>query len=205
MIPGKVLGVTGGIASGKSLVTAILADMGCPVLSADQVARDIVEPGTELLGQLAAAFGPQIITSIGALDRNQLGKIIFNNSEAREQLNALMHPAIAVESAARLAELRKTGSVLIVYEAPLLFEAGAVARVDEILVVFVAPETQVERLCARDGIDRDVALTKIAAQWPESDKVARADYVIDNSGPIDGTRSQVEALYRYLTADYITP
>ncbi len=204
MIPGKVLGVTGGIASGKSLVTAMLADMGCPVLSADQVARDVVEPGTELLGQLVASFGSQILTPNGTLDRDQLGKIIFNNPEARQQLNALMHPAIAVESAARLAELRRSDSSLIVYEAPLLFEADAVSRVDEVLVVFVAPETQVERLCARDGIEREAALAKIAAQWHQSDKLARADYVIDNSGPIDETQVQVEALYHYLTADRAT-
>lgn len=204
MIPGKVLGVTGGIASGKSLVTAMLADMGCPVLSADQVARDVVEPGTELLAQLVASFGSQILTPSGSLDRDQLGKIIFNNSEARQQLNALMHPAIAVESAARLAELRRSDSSLIVYEAPLLFEANAVSRVDEVLVVFVAPETQVERLCARDGIEREAALAKIAAQWHQSDKLARADYVIDNSGPIDETQAQVEALYHYLTADRAT-
>ena len=204
MIPGRVLGVTGGIASGKSLVTAMLADMGCPVLSADQVARDVVEPGTELLGQLVAIFGSQIITPIGTLDRDKLGKIIFNNSEARQQLNALMHPAIAVESATRLAELRRSDSSLIVYEAPLLFEAGAASRVDEVLVVFVAPETQVARLCARDGIEREAALAKIAAQWHQSDKLARADYVIDNSGPIDETQAQVESLYHYLTADRAT-
>ena len=204
MIPGRVLGVTGGIASGKSLVTAMLADMGCPVLSADQVARDVVEPGTELLGQLVAIFGSQIVTPIGSLDRDQLGKIIFNNSEARQQLNALMHPAIAVESAARLAELRRSDSSLIVYEAPLLFEADAASRVDEVLVVFVDPEIQVARLCARDGIEREAALAKIAAQWHQSDKLARADYVIDNSGPIDETQAQVEALYHYLTADRAT-
>lgn len=205
MASGKVLGVTGGIASGKSQVTAMLADAGCPVLSADQVARDVVAPGTELLGRLVATFGSQVLSSDGALERDRLGQIVFHDSEARQQLNALMHPAIAEESTARLAGLREADNPLIVYEAPLLFEAGATSRVDEILVVFVAPEIQIERLCLRDGIAREEALTKISAQWPQHDKVAQADYVIDNSGSIDETRFQVEALHHYLLVDSAIP
>ncbi len=205
MVTGKILGVTGGIASGKSLVTSMLAEMGWPVLSADQIARDVIKPGTSLLKQLVSTFGDQILLPSGDLDREALGGIVFNNIEARQELNALMHPAIGAESARRLSELRDGDHELVVYEAPLLFEAGAEARVDEVLVVFVAPEIQIKRLCARDGLDRDTALSRIHAHWSQQKKIARADYVIDNSGPPVDTRRQVEALCRYLTGCHSTP
>lgn len=195
---GKVLGVTGSIASGKSLVAAMLADLGASVLSADDIAREVVAPGSLVLQQLVAVFGDVIQSPEGSLDRERLGRIVFNDPVKREQLETRIHPAIAAASEAHLQRLKLLAPPLIVYEAPLLFEANAESRVDEVLVVFVSPEIQMDRLCAREKIDRETAEARIAAHWPQHEKLARADYVIDNSGSFAETRQQVKALYDYL-------
>ncbi len=194
-----VLGVTGGIASGKSLVAAVLADLGAAVLSADDLAREVVAPGEDVLAQLVETFGTSILTAAETLDREALGRRVFRDAEERRKLNAIIHPAIAARADRRLDQLRAGSAPLIVYEAPLLFEAGGAARVDAVLVVFAAPEIQIDRLCRRDGIDRAAAENRIAAHWPQHAKLARADFVLDNSGTIEATQSQVEALYDYLT------
>jgi len=193
-----VLGITGGIASGKSSVAAMFADLGAVVVSADQLAREAVAPGTGTLTRLVGAFGPAIIDASGALDREALGRIVFADPAARERLNAITHPAIARLSEARLGELRWQGVPLVVYEAPLLFEAGAEQRVDRILVVTVDPDVQQQRLVARDRLGAAEIAARIAAQWPQAEKVVRADYVIDNSGDLEQARSQVAALHRLL-------
>lgn len=194
----RVLGVTGGIACGKSLVGAGLAKLGASLLSADEISREVVAPGGSILQRLAEVFGDEVLTADGHLDREHLGRIVFADPLRRQELNALMHPAIAALSELRLRELKEQAPPLIVYEAPLLFEADAESRVDEVLVVFVDPDVQLARLCARDGIDRKTAQTRVAAHWPQHVKIARADYVIDNSGSVEETLRQVEALYDYL-------
>ncbi len=193
-----VLGITGGIASGKSSVAAMFADLGAVVVSADQLAREAVAPGTDTLARLVEAFGPAIIDASGALDREALGRIVFADPAARERLNAITHPAIARLSEARLGELRGQEVPLVIYEAPLLFEAGAEQRVDRILVVTVAPAVQQQRLADRDGLTAEQIAARIAAQWTQAEKVARADYVIDNSGTFEQTRSQVTSLHHFL-------
>lgn len=193
-----VLGITGGIASGKSSIAAMLADLGAVVVSADQLAREAVAPGTATLTLLVEAFGPAIVDASGALDRAALGRIVFADPAARERLNAITHPAIARLSEARLGELRGQGVPLVVYEAPLLFEAGAEQRVDRILVVIVDPAVQRQRLADRDCLSAEQIAARIAAQWAQAEKVARADYVIDNSGTFEQTRGQVAALYHLL-------
>jgi dephospho-CoA kinase len=195
-----VLGITGSIASGKSSVAALFAELGAVVVNADQLARDAVAPGTPALAQLVADFGPGILTPAGELDRAVLARRVFVDPAARERLNAVTHPAIARLSAARLAALRAQGVSLVVYEAPLLFEAGAVRRVDQVLTVVVDPALQQVRLAKRDGLAVTEIAARIAAQWPQAEKVARADYVIDNSGPLAETRRQVAALHHYLLA-----
>lgn len=195
-----VLGLTGGIAAGKSSVAAIFAECGATVVSADQLAREVVAPGTPVLQELAAAFGAAILTAGGELDRDRLGRLVFADPQARLKLNAITHPAIARLAATRLAALRQTQVPLVVYEAPLLFEAGAQGRVDRVLAVIAALQVQCERLCARDHLDPAAARERIAAQWPQAEKVARADYVIDNSGPLEATRRQVLALHQHLLA-----
>lgn len=201
MFATRVLGVTGGIASGKSMVADCMSELGAAVVSADAIAREVVAPGGEVLQKLVALFGENILNPAGRLARERLAEIVFRDAAKRSQLNEVMHPAIAAVSAQRLRDLRAGGSGLVIYEAPLLFEAGAESRVDEVLMVFITPDIQLDRLCARDSISRDVARARVASQWRQHEKILRADYVIDNSGPVEATRSHVRALHDYLTDD----
>ena len=159
-----ILGITGNIASGKSLVAELLHKRGAAVLSADQLARELVEPGSPLLDRLVIIFGVEILTENGELDRDNLGRLVFDDEEARQKLNALLHPAIAALSEQRLAELVKSGATLIAYEAPLLFEARAEQRVDKVLVVTVDPDVQLQRIVERDRLDGPAARLRVAAK-----------------------------------------
>lgn len=199
-----ILGVTGGIASGKSLVTELFGRLGAPVVSADDLAREVVSPGSPLLRQLVERFGPGIIDGTGTLNRKELAAIVFTDGEARLDLNGIMHPAIAALAEERLEKL-SGAAPLVVYEAPLLFEAGAERRVDAIVVVRIGSERQLERLMARNGLTEAEAKSRIAAQMPEAEKVARADFVIDNSGPVEETEAQVRQLFLRLTRGHSSP
>lgn len=200
-----VLGVTGGIASGKSTVTGLLRALGAAVVSADELARQAVLPGSRVLDRLAARFGRRVLTAEGRLDRPVLADIVFGDEQARKDLNAIMHPAIAELAEKALARLRGEGAPLVIYEAPLLFEAGAEGRVDAVLVVTVGEATQLRRLMERDGLGEAAAKARIAAQMSEEEKVARADYVIDNSGDLESTRGQVQRLFPRLTGSPADP
>lgn len=193
-----VLGLTGGIAAGKSSVAMMFAELGAIVVSADHLARDVVAPGSPALQALVVAFGQSLLTPSGDLDREALGRIVFADPSARQRLNAITHPAIARLAEARLRELRARNVPLVIYEAPLLFEAGAERRVDRVLTVIVAPDLQRERLALRDCLAVAEIEARIAAQWPQANKVMRADFVIDNSGSREETRRQVTALYHFL-------
>lgn len=193
-----VLGITGGIASGKSTVAAMFAACGAVVVSADQLARDVVAPGSPTLALLVDAYGPGILAPGGVLDREALARLVFADPPARARLNAMTHPAIARLAEARLAELRRDKVPLVVYEAALLFEAGAEKRVDRVLTVVVDPAVQRQRLAGRDQLGAAEIQARLAAQWPQAEKVARADFVIDNSGTPEETRRQVVALCHYL-------
>lgn len=190
-----ILGITGNIASGKSSVSRELARRGALVVDADQLAREVVAPGSETLQQLVSAFGAGILRSDGQLDRTALGRTIFADDQARKRLDSIMHPAIARLSVKRLQQLRQQDHPLIVYEAPLLYEVGAQTRVDKVLLVTVSPEVQLQRLLDRDGLDKEQAQQRIAAQMPQQQKVARADYLIDNSGSWVATLEQIEQLW----------
>lgn len=194
-----ILGLTGGIASGKSSVADCFVECGAILVSADQLAREIVNPGSPTLVKLVDIFGLDILTAGGALNREVLAQKVFADPQARQKLEAVTHPAIAHLAECRLADLKKAPHDLIVYEAPLLFEAGAEKRVDQVLVVVIEPELQLQRLLERDALDEVEAKQRIDAQWPQADKVQKADYVIDNSGPLQETRVMVRALYHYLT------
>ncbi len=197
-----ILGVTGNIASGKSLVAGALAKKGAALVDADQLAREVVAPGSPVLQQLVTRFGKEILLPGGALDRDRLGEIIFADASAREALNRIIHPAIAELAVARLRRLKQDPRVpLVVYEAPLLFEAGAEGRVDRVLVVQIDPQIQLQRLMARDQLDEAAARQRIAAQLSQEEKLARADYTIDNSGSIEETLQQVASLWQQLVGD----
>lgn len=195
-----ILGLTGGIASGKSTVAAWFAELGAAVVDADLLAREAVAPGAATLAELVTVFGEGILTAQGALDRARLAGVIFDDPAARARLEAITHPAIAALAEERLADLAAENRGLIVYEAPLLFEAGAEKRVDQVLLVLVEPQVQLARVMARDQLDAAAARARIAAQWPQADKVLRADYVIDNSGSPEEVRKMVTALYSELSA-----
>jgi dephospho-CoA kinase len=194
-----ILGLTGGIASGKSSVADMFVECGAILVSADLLAREVVNPGSPTLVKLVEVFGEEILTQAGSLNRQALAQRIFADPGARRRLESITHPAIAHLAECRLAALKAAPHDLIVYEAPLLFEAGAEGRVDLALVVVVDPAIQLARLQQRDRLSAAEAQQRIASQWPQADKVQRADFVIDNSGPLAQTRSMVDALYHYLT------
>lgn len=194
-----ILGLTGGISSGKSSVAERFVECGAILVSADMLAREVVNPGSPVLDKLVETFGEDILTSCGSLDRDAMAEIIFSDPEQRKKLEAITHPAIAHLADCRLAELRKAPKDLVIYEAPLLFEAGGENRVDQVLVVAVSQNIQEQRLMKRDGLSLEEAKRRISAQWPQADKIQKADFVIDNSGTLQQMQTQVDALYHYLT------
>ena len=197
-----VLGVTGGIASGKSTVVAMLQRLGAQIVSADQLSRELVEPGSSALSALMKRFGGTILNADGTLNRQQLGTIVFADEEARHDLEAILHPAIAELSQQRLRQAAEQVGQdgLVVYEAPLLYEAGAEGRVDKVLSIVVDDQVQLRRLMGRDNSDADVAQQRIDAQMPQGEKARRADYIIDNSAGLEQLQRQVEELYGQLLA-----
>lgn len=195
-----ILGITGGIASGKTLVTRILRQLGAAVVSADELAREVVAPGSVTFARLVEHFGPGILLPSGELDRPALGARIFADPQARAALNTITHPAIAALSLARLAQLRVADWPLVVYEAPLLYEAGAESRVDAVLVVTVPDTQQLQRLMARDQLSEAAARERIAAQLPQAEKAARADFVIANDDTVAALEAKVKALFVRLAA-----
>lgn len=197
------IGLTGGIGSGKSLVARLLRDLGAAVVDADAVAREVVTPGRPAYDGIVKAFGPGVLRADGTIDRPALGARIFADAEARRTLNALTHPHIRrrmAEQAARLSSM--PGVDVIVFEIPLLLETtdGGDLELDGIVVVDATEATRVARLIARNGFTEADARRRLAAQIPLSQKVARADWVIDNNGSPDETRGQVEALWKLLKA-----
>jgi dephospho-CoA kinase len=194
-----ILGITGSIAAGKSTIANIFKEFGVPVVSADELARTVVQPGQPALRALQQRFGDSIITATGELDREKLAKLVFVDPAARQDLNKIVHPAIAILADQTLQQLKDAGHPLIGYEAPLLFEAGAENRVDAILMVRIAPELQRQRLSQRDDLSDAEITARIATQLPQEEKVARSDYVIDNSGPLETTYAQVKELFHQLT------
>ncbi len=196
-----ILGVTGGIASGKTLVTHIFRQLGAAVVSADELAREVVAPGSSTLALLVERFGPEILLQSGELDRPALAALIFADPQARVDLNAITHPAIARLSVARLAELAAAEGTLVVYEAPLLYETGAEKRVDAVLVVTMPEVLQLQRLMARDQLSEAAARERIAAQLSQAEKAARADFVIANDATVAALEVQVRALFQRLVPE----
>lgn len=194
----RVIGLTGGIASGKSTVSNLLRQAGMPVVDADQVTRQVQRPGSSALDKLAAAFGNQIIRPDGNLDREQLGRRVFADTAARQELNQIMQPLIREAIWRAVATLKKQGVPNIVLDVPLLFEQHYDEDCDLVVVVTVNPDTELQRLMARNHYSRAVAQARIAAQMPLSEKVTRADVVIDNNADLEQTRRQVAQLVEHL-------
>ncbi len=191
------VGLTGGIASGKSLVAGMLRDLGAAVVDADRIAREVVAPGGPAHDGVVRAFGPAVVRPDGTLDRQALAARIFADPAARRQLNALTHPHVRRRMAEEAARLAAGGAGVIVFDIPLLLDTtdGRDLGLEGILVVSADDEVRVRRLMARDGLSEEEARRRLAAQMPLRDKVARADWVIDNSGAPEETRRQVERVW----------
>lgn len=191
---GVIIGLTGGIATGKSTVTQILRDLGVVVIDADALAREIVEPGQPALKEIVDTFGQEVLTKEGTLDRTALGERIFQDDKARKTLELITHPRIAQAMFQHASDAFASGHLWVAYDAALLVETGTYRFLDCLIVVDAAPETQLSRLLARDQISPEAAQRRIDAQMPLKDKRALADYIINNDGSIEETRQQVEAL-----------
>jgi dephospho-CoA kinase len=193
----KVLGLTGGIGSGKSTVARLIAERGVPVLDADQLAREVVEPGQPALAEVAAAW-PQAIGPDGKVDRKRLAGIVFADPAQRVRLEAITHPRIQALADERLAALARAGHALAVYEASLLVEGGRYKDFDGLIVVAASPETQLERVLARGDLTEAQAQARIDAQLPLLAKVRVATHLVDNDGALEATQEQVDRLVESL-------
>ena len=188
------IGLTGGIATGKSTVSNYIEELGWPVVDADLVAREVVQKGSEGLGEVVKAFGPEILTPDGTLDRAQMRKLVFKDRQKRQLLEGLLHPRIQRRTAEKRDELEASGYKVAVYDVPLLFEKSLQGQFDQTFLVYVAPELQRQRLMARDGISQDDADRLISSQMPIDQKRPLATRVIENSGTKKDLQAQVQEL-----------
>lgn len=186
------VGLTGGVASGKSTVAALLAERGAVVIDSDQLAREVVEPGTPGLAAVVEQFGETVLTEDGRLDRPALGSLVFGDEASRRRLEGILHPLIR----ARSAEIESAAApdALVVHDIPLLVETGQADHFDAVLVVDVPVETQVERMVRDRGWSAEDARSRVAAQADREQRRAAATYVIDNTGTHDDLRARVTEL-----------
>ena len=186
------IGLTGGIASGKSTVANFFADLGADIVDTDQIARDLVAPGTPALARIVATFGPGIVGADGRLDRRRLRDIVFRDEAARRRLEAILHPAIRTEA---LARADRSAGPYVLLVVPLLFESGFDLIVDRTVCTDCPEDVQIARLMARDNVSRDDAIAALASQLPGSERKARADDVIDTGVDLGTTRQRVAKLH----------
>ncbi|MFT3872067.1 MAG: dephospho-CoA kinase [Nocardioides sp.] len=191
------VGLTGGVAAGKSTVSTLLAELGAVVIDADVLAREVVAPGTSGLGEVVEAFGERVLTVSGELDRPALGALVFGDEAKRRTLEAIVHPRVR----ARAAELEAAAppGAVVVHDIPLLVETGQADAFDAVIVVDVPVETQLDRLVRLRGLTPDEARARIAAQATREQRRAAATYVIDNTGTLEDLRHQVTEVFELLS------
>ena len=192
------VGLTGGIASGKSGVSRVLVRRGIPVIDADQVARELVAPGSDALREIVEAFGREVLDPGGALDRSRLGAIVFSDEPKRRRLEAILHPRIRAEQDRRLRKLEGEGAPVAVVDAALMVEGGGWRRFDLLVVVDSREEDQIARLRERNGLGEGAARARVRTQIPLAEKVKFADRVVDNRGSLAELEAQAEALADWL-------
>ncbi len=192
------VGLTGGIASGKSTVSAILAELGAVVIDADLIAREVVGRGTPGLASVVAEFGPGLLTPDGDLDRPAMGALVFADPAARRRLEAIIHPLVH-ERSAQL-EAQAPADAVVVHDIPLLAEVGRAGSFDAVVVVDAPPEVQVARMVEDRGWSGEEARSRIAAQATREDRLAIATYVVDNTGTLEQLREQVGEVYASLSS-----
>ncbi|MBX7191869.1 MAG: dephospho-CoA kinase [Sandaracinaceae bacterium] len=200
----KMIGLTGGIASGKSTASRRFAELGVPIVDADALAREVVAPGSDGLAEIVSVFGPDVLDVDGALDRKKLGAIVFDDAELRRKLEHITHPRIAALSLERMARLATSGAPYGLYEAALLVEKGTHHAMNGLVVVAASPEVQLARVMARDGLDEAGARARLAAQMPLADKIAAATWVIWNDGDLDALRHRVDEVHHAILASVAT-
>ena len=197
-----LLGVTGGIASGKSTVSKMLSELGSPLIDFDLIARQVVEPGTPGLEKIVDYFGRQVLAEDGSLDRKKLSDIVFGDMEKRKKLESFTHPPIYEEFFRQADEIAAGDPKAIIQVAvPLLIELNLQYLFDKLLVVHVPAEVQIERLAGRDGISREEAANILKAQLPIDEKLQFADFVVDNTKDLAYTRDQIEKVWERLRKD----
>jgi len=191
------IGLTGGIATGKSTVAASLVRRGARLVDADQIAREVVLPGSPTLAEVALRFGQDILQEDGTLDRKKLGSIVFADSARRKELESILHPAIRAIMRERMHQYEtETPERLVVVDIPLLYESGLEHMVSEVMVVYVPRELQLKRLMERDKLNSEQAEIRLNAQMDIESKKMRADHVIDNSGTLEQTEQQLDRFWR---------
>jgi len=197
----KVIGLTGGIGSGKSTVSRFLAELGAIIIDADKVGHKAYKPDTDIWQEVVAAFGRQILTPSGDIDRKKLGGIVFGNSESLSRLNQIMHPRMYALVKTQLEEYRRQGVDVAVLEAPLLMEAGWAALVDEVWVTVAPESTVLRRLKEYSGLSEQQSLARIRSQLSSAEREKHADVVINNDGDLNELKSKVEKLWQALALD----
>ena len=193
------VGLTGGLASGKSFVGRSLADLGCFLIQADELGHQVIEPGGEAYDGVVALFGPEILNPDGKIDRRRLAARVFADPQQLHKLNALVHPPVKAREQALVAEFaRRDPDGIAVTEAAILVETGSYKDYERLIVAVCRPEQQVERSMERDGVSREEVLNRLSRQMPLEDKVKYADFVIDTSGSKENTLQQVRTVYQAL-------
>lgn len=191
----KIIGLTGGIACGKSTISDMLYDLGAKVIDADQISHDLTKPGGDGLPAIREAFGSYVFYPDGTLNRNTLADIVFRDTEARDRLNAALHPQIVERMKADIEECRKMGALIVVLDVPLLFEAGLQELADIVVCASASEERQMERLKMRDGLSPEQSMRRIQSQWPLKEKERLSDIVVNTDKPQDDLRAEVRKLY----------
>jgi dephospho-CoA kinase len=193
------VGLTGGIATGKSYVLSVLRELGCEVIDADAIAHQVMEPGQPAYAEIVANFGREILNESGGIDRAKLGAIVFADQAQRARLNAIVHPRVYEAQTQWWSEVAaRNPQAIAVFDAALMIETGSYRRFDKIVVVHCDAELQLQRLMARNNLTREQALARITAQMPTAEKLKYADFTIDTSAGFTDTLPQVERLYNAL-------
>ncbi len=195
----KVIGLTGGIATGKTTITDYLLSLGATVIDADSISRRLTEPGNGVLLEIAAAFGQEYLDENGSLKRKELGRLIFSDEASRLKLNQILHPKIAEGIREELARYHGMGLGAVILSAPLLFEAGLDALTDEVWLVALTPEEQIRRLMARDGVSEEEAQKRLNAQSSLQDKLAKTGRIIDNNGSPERARETARRFWEEIS------
>jgi dephospho-CoA kinase len=196
----KLIGLTGGIASGKSTAAAILRRLGAAIVNADELSREVVRPGNQAWQEIVHAFGPSVLLEDQALDRKKLRRMVFDNPGARQRLESIIHPKVRALAEKRIRELEAAGNVIIVYEVPLLFEGQLQLWLRPVILVACDAATQKQRLRERDHLSDEEAQRHVDAQMSLEEKRVLADYVVENNGTVDELEQQIKAVLEKIQA-----